>query len=467
MNDAANKTSLAIEASYRRRTPKSAELSEQARKYLPSGVVHDSRYIKPYGLYSSHAMGSKKWDVDGNEYIDYFGGHGSLMLGHNHPEVVAAATVQLGRGTHFATNHELEIRWAEKICEMVPSAEKVRFHASGTEATQMAVRLARAFTGKNKLIRFHGHYHGWSDDMTSGYATHFDGSAVIGVPESTTVNSIAVDPYDESCLDNLDVDRNDIAAVIVEPFGAATGKVPIDIEFLKSLRNWTSDNNVVLIFDEVVTGFRASPGGVQACTGIIPDITALAKIVAGGLPGGAVAGSGEIMNCLDHAASNALNREKVIHPGTFNACPVTAATGIQTLNIIQQSDACARANKMAQQLRKGLNQILKAQRLSWLVYGEASAFHIYMGGDMPIQDSTEFSPGKFAKEFARKIGRQGLYKQPPDATRLLKLAMNINGVDLAGWPGGLVSAAHSDADIETTIEAFSRSLELLRPILES
>lgn len=194
MIDTVDKVRLTIETSYRQRTPKSYELSKQAQKYLPSGVVHDSRYIKPYGLYSSHAKESKKWDVDGNEYIDYFGGHGALMLGHNHPQVSEAIKKQLIRGTHFATNHELEILWAQKICEMVPSAEKVRFHSSGTEATQMAVRLARAFTGRNKLIRCHGHYHGWLDDMTSGYATHFDGSAVIGVPKSTAENSIAIDP---------------------------------------------------------------------------------------------------------------------------------------------------------------------------------------------------------------------------------------------------------------------------------
>ena len=457
MNNAFDKATLTIEAMYRQRTPESAKLSERALNYLPSGVVHDSRYVKPYGLYSSHASGARKWDIDGNEYIDYFGGHGALMLGHNHPEVIAAANAQLMRGTHFATNHKLEICWAEKICEMVPSAEKVRFHSSGTEATQMAVRLARAFTGKNKLIRFHGHYHGWSDDMTSGYATHFDGSNVIGVPETTTLNSIALDPYDDSCLHNLLAGGNDIAAVIVEPLGAATGKVPIDCEFLKTLRKWTSANNVVLIFDEVVTGFRVSAGGVQASSGIIPDITALAKIVAGGLPGGAVAGSTQIMNCLDHAASDALHREKVIHPGTFNACPVSAAAGIETLNIIQHSDACERANQLAMQLRQGLNQLLKTREIDWIVYGEASAFHIYMGGQLPAKISANFNP--------EKIGRQGLYKQPQDAARLLKLAMNINGVDLAGWPGGLVSAAHSQADIEETIEAFSRSLESLGSLL--
>lgn len=457
MADTIDRVSLAIETQYRQRTPESARLNQMALSYLPSGVVHDSRYVKPYGLYSSHASGARKWDVDGNEYIDFFGGHGALMLGHNHPQVVAAANAQLNRGTHFATNHELEIRWAEKINEMVPSAERIRFHSSGTEATQMAVRLARAFTAKNKLIRFHGHYHGWLDDMTSGYATHFDGSSVIGVPESVAANSIAIDPYDGSCMNQLQTGGNDIAAVIVEPLGAATGKVPIDTEFLQTLRNWTSTNNVLLIFDEVVTGFRVSPGGVQADTGITPDITTLAKIVAGGLPGAAVASSAQIMDYLDHTACKASKREKIIHPGTFNACPVSAAAGIETLNIIQQSDACERANNMAARLRQGLNQIIETQGLGWHVYGRASAFHFYMGSELSTGNSIAFRP--------EIIGRQGLYNQPADATRLLKLAMNINGVDLAGWPGGLVSAVHSEQDIDATIEAFSRSLELLGPVL--
>ena len=219
----------------------------------------------------------------------------------------------------------------------------------------------------------------------------------------------------------------------------------------------------MLIFDEVVTGFRVSPGGVQAISGIIPDITALAKIVAGGLPGGAVAGSAQIMDCLDHAACDALQREKVIHPGTFNACPVSAMAGIETLNIIQNGNACRQANQLAQKLRQGLNQVLRAKNLNWFVYGAASAFHIYMGDLFSAQDSAAINP----VTFARKIGRQGLYQQPPEAARLLKLAMNINGVDITGWPGGLVSAAHSEATIEATVEAFARSLELLNSLLET
>jgi glutamate-1-semialdehyde 2,1-aminomutase len=446
-----------IENSYRTMTPKSAAFAELARQVLPSGVVHDSRFIKPYGLYASHALGSRKWDVDGNQYIDYYGGHGALMLGHNHPELIAAAMAQLQKGTHFATNHEMEIRWTEKIIEMVPCAERVRFHASGTEATQMAVRLARAYTGKTKIMRFQGHYHGWLDDMTTGYNSHFDGSPAIGVPESIASNSIAMDPYDEFAVERCLVQDKDIAAVMIEPLGAATGKIPITTDFLHLLRQWTTDNNVLLIFDEVVTGFRVSPGGVQEAVNVLPDLTALAKVVAGGLPGAAVTGLADIVDGLDHDLAKRSGREKIYHPGTFNACPVSAAAGIEALKIIQQTNACETANRLASDLRHGLSDVIKTYNYPWIVYGEASAFHIFMGDDRPLLKNGKFSPVT--------LGREGLSRQPAGIPALLRLAMNINGVDFTGWPGGLVSAVHSDVDIEETIEAFSRALKILRPIV--
>jgi glutamate-1-semialdehyde 2,1-aminomutase len=214
---------------------------------------------------------------------------------------------------------------------------------------------------------------------------------------------------------------------------------------------------VVLIFDEVVTGFRVSPGGVQQLIDVTPDLTALAKIVAGGLPGGAVTGRADILAGLDYDPGKRGKREKIFHPGTFNACPVSAAAGLETLTIIQQGDACARATRAAQRLRQGLAEILQEFGLDWIVYGEASAFHLYMGGE--VATPAEFDP--------EALGRERLYRQPADIARLLRLALNINGVDFSGWPGGLVSTAHDDATIDATLAAFSASLEMLRPILDS
>ncbi len=445
-------TNSGIERAYRERTPGSAALADKARHVLPSGVVHDSRHIRPYGLYAARAQGPHKWDVDGNRYIDYFGGHGALLLGHNHPEVMQAVTEQLQRGTHFAAGSEAEVRWAEKICELLPSAERVRFHSSGTEATQMALRLSRAFTGRNKLLRFQAHYHGWQDDMTTGYASHYDGTPVIGVPREVAAQTLAVDPYDEAEVERLLTTDTDIAAIIFEPLGAATGKVPLTRAFLEKLRQWTTENGVVLIFDEVVTGFRVDPGGAQAAFGITPDLTTLAKIVAGGLPGGAVAGKAEILEGLDFEASARAKREKINHPGTFNACPVSAVAGRTALDIIVRDEACGRANQLAEELRARLTAVLEELNVPWLIYGEASVFHIFMG-DMPA-GRAGFAP--------QTLGREGLHKQPADAARRLRLAMNVNGVDLAGWPGGLLSAAHTEADLEETAEAFRESLGMLR-----
>ncbi|MBI1384552.1 MAG: aminotransferase class III-fold pyridoxal phosphate-dependent enzyme [Rhizobiales bacterium] len=443
-----------IEAAYRARTGASERLAGRARGVLPSGVVHDSRHMKPYGLYCERASGATKWDADGNRYIDFYGGHGALMLGHNPPEVVAAAKAQLDRGTHFAASNELEIRWAEQIRAMVPSAECVRFHSSGTEATAMAVRLARAFTGRNKLLRMQGHYHGWQDDMTSGYASHFDGSPVIGVPGPVAAQTLAVDPYDEARLEEVIGTDRDIAAVILEPLGAATGKIPIERALLARIREWTRAAGVVLIFDEVVTGFRVAPGGMQTVAGVTPDLTTLAKVVAGGLPGGAVAGRRDILDGLDFEASARQGREKVYHPGTFNACPVSAAAGITALEIIAKGDACARASALAAQLRAGFNRELETAGVPWIVYGEFSAFHIFMGERAPGETAASFAP--------RRHGRDGLQKQPADASRLLRLAMNLNGVDLSAWPGGLLSAAHSEADVAEATAAFAASLAMLR-----
>ncbi len=444
----------AIERAYRARTPGSAALAERARRRLPSGVVHDSRHILPYGLYAARAEGASKWDVDGNRYLDYFGGHGALLLGHNHPAVGDAVARQLALGTHFAANHEPEVLWAETICSLVPSAERVRFHASGTEATQMAVRLARAFTGRSKLLRFHGHYHGWQDDMTVGYASHFDGGVPIGVPPAVAGATLALDPYDAEAVERCLSDDGDIAAVIVEPLGAATGKVPLDPGFLAALRRWTARHGVVLIFDEVITGFRVDPGGVQATSGVRPDLTTLAKILAGGLPGGAVAGRAAILEGLDFEASARAGREKIYHPGTFNASPLSAAAGTAALRAIREEDACARASALGAQLRERLNAVLERAEVPWHVYGEASAFHVFMGDLDAAGGRRDFRP--------RRLGRAELQAQPPGLARLLRLALNLHGVDFSGWPGGLVSAAHREADLEATAEAFAASLGLLR-----
>ena len=294
-----------LTAAYEAMTPGSARLAGQARGVFPSGLTHDSRHFDPYPLYVARARGPVKWDVDGNKYVDYFGGHGALILGHNHPEVMEAVHSAFDRGTHFGACHELEISWAELVRSMIPSAERVRFTSSGTEATLMALRLARAFTGRSKIVRFRGHFHGWHDHMASGYSNHFDGSASAGVLGGIADEVLLADPNDVAGIDRLFSDHKDIAAVILEPTGASFGKMPVVPAFLSHLRDITRQAGTVLIFDEVVTGFRVSPGGLQQVVGITPDLTTLAKILSGGLPGGAVVGRKDILDLLDFEATKA------------------------------------------------------------------------------------------------------------------------------------------------------------------
>src|SRR5262250_2121984 len=185
-------TNSAIVTDYKARTQGSGALFERARKVLPSGITHDARYLDPYSIHVSRATGPRKWDVDGNEYVDYFGGHGAMLLGHSHPAVVEAVKRQMDLGTHYGSSHELEVRWAELVCELIPSAEKVRFTASGTEASHMAIRLARAWTGKEKIVRFVGHFHGWHDNVTAGAGATYDGGTTPGVPMEVSALSIVM-----------------------------------------------------------------------------------------------------------------------------------------------------------------------------------------------------------------------------------------------------------------------------------
>jgi glutamate-1-semialdehyde 2,1-aminomutase len=447
-------TESRIEQAYRACTPRSAELARAALEVLPSGITHDSRHLPPYGPYVERAEGARKHDVDGNSYIDYFGGHGALLLGHNHPAVLKATQAALARGTHFAANHADEIAWARQVIDMVPSARKVRFVASGTEATSMCLRLARAVTGRCKVLRFKGHYHGWQDDMTTGYASHFDGSPVRGVPEGVAANTVLVEGGDIPGLRAAIAANSDIAAAILEPLGAATGMLPVGTEFLEVLREETARAGIVLVFDEVITGFRVSPGGVQGASGVTPDLTSMAKIVAGGLPGGAVAGRADILEQLDFAATRRAGTEKIYHPGTFNANPLSAAAGIATLRIIAGSDACARTEATAATLRAGLNATLAKAGVPWALYGCGTALHVFMSPAGKPIDPEHFDPAT--------VRPDDLKRKPAETVRLLRLAMLVNGVDLSGWPGGLVSAAHGVAEVEATVAAFRESLAMLK-----
>ena len=447
-------TNSKIVAQYRAKTPTSERLAAEARELFPSGVTHDGRYLQPYGIYVNRASGGRKWDVDGNEYVDYFGGHGALLLGHNHPQVAAAVRETLERGTHFGTSHEWELRWARAVKKLIPSAERVRFTSSGTEATHLALRLARAYTGKRKLLRLQTHFHGWHDHMTSGWTSHFDGSPTPGVLPEVASSVVLIPPEDTDALRRALADDNDIAAAIIEPTGSSFGRVPTSEDYLVALRELTAKHDVLLIFDEVISGFRVSPGGAQALYGITPDMSTLAKILAGGLPGGAVVGRKTILDHIDHSESMARGFEKISHPGTFNANPLSAAAGATALEIIANSDACARANAYAEELRQKMNEVLSELNIPWAVYGTFSEFHIFANPAKRAINPMAFD--SFACPY------EELKSTPPQLLHKLMLGMLLHGVHISGWPGGLVSAAHSADDLAQTVSAFRQTLLALR-----
>ena len=443
-----------ILAAYRARTPRAAELNREAVRLLPSGIVHDSRRTWPYSIYGDRAQGSHKWDIDGNEYIDYYGGHGSLILGHQHPQVLAAIQAQLGKGMHLAAANELEVEWARRIRQMVPSAEKVRFTASGTEATQLAIRLARAATGRPRIVRFQSHFHGWHDQVSFGVSEHLDGSASVGVLPEVAANTSLVAPNDVAAVERVLSARGDVAAVMIEPIGSSSGMIPTSPEVLNALRELTRRHGALLVFDEVVTGFRVHPGGAQALFGVVPDLTTLAKILAGGLPGGAVVGRKDILDWLDFETAAELKRERINHQGTHNAHPYSAAAGIATLDIVRDSDVCARATATAANLRAGMNAVLDAERVPWAIYGEHSFFHLHSNPQGEAMRASAFD--------ARTLTLEKLKGKDERVLAKLRLAMLLHGVDLKGFRGGLVSAAHTAADVEFTIDAFRKSLRMLK-----
>jgi glutamate-1-semialdehyde 2,1-aminomutase len=438
-------TQSQILRSYAERTPGSRTLHNRAKALLPDGVTHVGRYLEPHPIYVDRAAGSRKWDVDGNEYVDYLGGHGALILGHNHPAVLDAVLAQAAKGVHYGACHELEVEWAELVQKMIPSAEHVRFTVTGTEATLLALRVSRAFTGKRKIIRFAGHFHGWHDHVC------FPPGGAPGIVDGIVEDTLIAAPNDLTQVESWLASRKDIAALILEPTGATFGQIPGTGETLRRLRELTTRYGVLLIFDEVISGFRCSPGGAQQFYGVTPDLTTLAKILAGGYPGAALVGRSDVLSILDYRHDNdVLQMPVVVHHGTYNAEPVSAAAGIATLNELRRTDAIPRATRTAAAIRDGINAAIKRRGLQWCAYGEFSDFHLYRGEATP-QDI-----------YAGKVPWQSLKGAISlDVVNRIRAGFLLHGVDIASWPGGLVSAAHTAEDVDRTIAAFEATFEML------
>ena len=426
--------------------PGSAARHARARGLFPNGVTHDARRQNPFQLYYTHASGPVKYDVDGHRILDYFPGHGALILGHSHPDIVAAVTEQMAKGTHFSGSTDLEIQWGEWVKELIPSAERVRFHSSGTEADMMAIRMARAYTGKTKIIKFEDHFHGWSDYLVAG------SEGIGGIPKETLDTMIVLHPNDISTVEKT-LQGNDVAGIILEPTGAHMGLEPILPGFLAELREVTERYGAVLIFDEVVTGFRTSRGGAQAYYGITPDMTTMAKILGGGLPGGAVAGKADIINTIEAREGDAeFNRNgRIAHNGTFNANPLSAAAGIKALELVATTPVNATADAMAARLKKGLNDLLSRMEISGCCSGVSSLLFLRLGVDHECD-----------KEICMLSHTDMRTTQDSNRTRQLNLALLNHGVQ-AGTRF-ILTATHTEADIDETVDAFGEALTEVREL---
>jgi glutamate-1-semialdehyde 2,1-aminomutase len=435
-----------LDEAYAQKFPRSRELYQRAQRSIVGGITHDGRRFGPFPVYVTRAQGSKKWDADGNEILDHWMGHGSLLLGHNHPAVLDSIQEQMTLGTHYGACHELEVQWAELITRLVPSAERVRFTLSGTEATMLAMRDARAFTGREKIIRFAGHFHGWHDYALVGYQPPFDVPTSAGIPRGVAETMLIARPNDLDGVRAL-MDQHEVAAVIIEAGGGSNASIPHAPGFLEQLRTLTRERGVVLIFDEVISGFRYAPGGAQQRYGVTPDMSTMAKIVAGGLPGGAVAGRADIMEIQAFTSDAQRNRfKRVLQQGTFNASPATAAGAVACLSIVAEGEANVYSDRMADAIRTGYNEAFKRRGVPGLCYGESSVFKVALG--QPAVDAVHAGDA----EAIMKTGRAGSVD--------LRRAMLVEGVDMMG-NSGFTSIAHTDADVNRSIEAFERALQRL------
>jgi glutamate-1-semialdehyde 2,1-aminomutase len=415
-----------VAKSYKSRTKKSKALYERAKLVLPSGVSYILRFIEPHPFYTASARGSKVFDVDGNEYVDFWMGHHALILGHSPPEVVKEVRSQLAKGTHFGTSHELEVTLAEQVVKMMPNVDMLRFTNSGTEANMYATRLVRTYTGRDKIAKFEGGWHGGYDALQKAVKAPFDVAESGGLTEGTLKDTVVL-PFNDIEGVRKILKNEKLAAVFIEPVLGAAGCIPAEKEFLKELQELCSDMGALLVFDEVITGFRLAPGGAQQFYGVKPDVTTLGKILGGGLAVGAVAGPREILERMD---SLRFERPKfAFQGGTFCANPMTMAAGLATLRMLEDGRLLKQLNARGDRLRRELTDVFECGRLSVQVTGLGSLWHTHFT-DEPVRDAraaTRADKEKLA-DYHRFLLEKGLFFLPTK-TGSLATAHSKNDLD--------------------------------------
>ena len=424
------------------RGPEHEQWLRRAREVFPGGVLGSHKMPEDLQFIASHGKGSRLFDLDGREYIDYVLGSGPLILGHAHPEVVAAVQAQAARGTTFYAVTQPALLLAEKIQKAVPCAERVRFTGSGSEATFFALRLARAFTGRDKVLKFEGGYHGYHDYAilsTSSYepsASHQAVADSAGIP-AAVVQQVLVAPYNDLAATAaiIEANRASLAAVILEPLQRFLTPEP---GFLQGLRDLTRRFGILLAFDEVVTGFRLAYGGAQEYYGVVPDIAAYGKTISGGSSLAAIAGRRDILDLAD-PGRKARGESFVHQSGTFNGNPLATAAGHATLSVLEREGTYARLYDIGRRLRDGLAQRVAAHGVRAHVLGDGPMFHVHFTERRPSNFRQTLGEDKAAAgTFAREMIRQGIFMNP--------------GVRC------YISLVHTDQDVAETLAAADRAL---------
>ena len=419
-------------------------LFEKSQQLIPGGVNSPVRAFRSVGgtpIFFKKGLGSKLWDVDGKEYIDYINSWGPMIVGHAHPDVISAVQAVAANSLSFGAPTGLELEMASLINKLVPSMEQVRLVSSGTEATMSAIRVARGFTGRNKLVKFEGCYHGHSDALLvkagSGLLTFGEPSSA-GVPAEVASHTLTLEYNNTQQLKELFAKAgNEIACVIIEPVVGNMNLVVPHMEFLQTLRELCTQHGTVLIFDEVMTGFRVHLGGAQALYGIQPDMTTLGKVIGGGLPVGAFGGRKDIMQCLAPLGA-------VYQAGTLSGNPVAVTAGLETLKLIQAPDFHAKLTAMTKKLVDGLVTLAKEAGVIFSAQSVGGMFGLYF---------SEQCPTSFAE----------VMQTNKDNFNLFFHSMLASGVYLgpSAFEAGFVSAAHADDDIAFTLAAAKKAFALV------
>jgi glutamate-1-semialdehyde 2,1-aminomutase len=430
-------------ARYSQKFPVSENCSGRLRTVIAGGAAHDSWRLEPFGTFFEKSKGAFKWTVEGERVIDFWMGHGALLCGHAFAPVVRAVQRQAEIGLHFGGSHQLQMRWGELVSHLIPGAESVRFTASGTEATLLAIRVARALTGRRVIVKVDGHFHGWHDAAMA----HFVDADSAGFDTSSTEEVRLASSASKEALSKVLDDT--VAGIILEPGGGGSGALPYAAACLNDLKALARGNGSVLIFDETVSGFRYSPGGVQAMTRVTPDITILGKILAGGLPGAAVSGLRTVMEGFGEGTTREGRAIRIPHTGTFNGNPLSAAAGIAMLEQIGDGKHQRCAEQAAIELVGLVNEQAEREGVDVALFQQGSIFHILIGAQT---DAFPVGPSQGAVLLPRKYS---------ESYHLLRIALLVHGVD-SHLTHGWISSAHTPAVIRETATAFGDAFRELK-----